>query len=297
MKSLSRPAFVAVLTACVVLALTPAFAHAGSEPADQARHVIDVRVPEDGLTQRLMLTDGSQVFGRVESIDADTVRFRSLAGVELVVRREDIADLRVVQGRIVNGEFQQTDTHNTRLLFAPTGRALKKGEGYFGVYEISLPFVQVGLTDRFSIGGGTPLFFGGGSEHPFWFTPKFQLLAGERAQAAVGVIHVSGLGGNGGIAYGVTTLGKPDQAVTVGLGYAYGGDERVPILMIGGEYRSSRRIKWVTENWFLREGHGFVSGGIRFLGERVSADLGMIVPLLDLEETFAFPIVSFAWHF
>ena len=67
--------------------------------------------------------------------------------------------------------------------------------------------------------------------------------------------------------------------------------------MIGGEYRASRRLKWVTENWLWRGGPGFVSGGIRFLGERVSADLGLIAPLVDAEGIFAFPLVSFAWHF
>ena len=155
--------------------------------------------------------------------------------------------------------------------------------------------MQVGVTDRFSVGGGTPLFFGGGSERPFWFTPKLQVLAKEKAQAAVGVIHIAGLGHSGGIAYGVTTLGPAEQAVTVGLGYAYSGSERAPIAMIGGEYRGGRRIKLVTENWFWRGGPGFVSGGIRFLGERVSADLGLIAPLVD--KAIAFPIVSFAWHF
>lgn len=75
------------------------------------------------------------------------------------VPRTDIADLRLVQGRVVSGEFQPLDPHDTRLFFAPTARSLKRGEGYVGVYEIFLPFVQVGVTDRFSIGGGTPSIF------------------------------------------------------------------------------------------------------------------------------------------
>ena len=301
MKPVSRwslPVFLAAL----ILVAGPTFA--GAEPiepndAEQAKHVVDVRVPDEGVMQRLTLTDGSQIFGRVESFDGDVLVFRSLSGVELKAARTEIADLRIVSGRVVAGEFQPTDSHNTRLLFAPTARSLKKGEGYFGVYEITLPFVQVGVTDRLSIGGGTPLFFGGGSEHPFWFTPKFQVLATDKAQAAVGIIHVTGFDHNAGIAYGVTTLGTPEQALTVGLGYAYsdGQRERAPIVMIGGEYRASRRIKLVSENWLWRGSTGFVSGGIRFLGERVSADLGFIVPLVDAEEAIAFPLVSFAWHF
>src|SRR5712692_9592438 len=51
------------------------------------------------------------------------------------------------KGRVVKGEFQPFDPHNTRLFFAPTARALRRGEGYAGVYEVVLPFVQVGITD------------------------------------------------------------------------------------------------------------------------------------------------------
>jgi hypothetical protein len=54
----------------------------------------------------------------------------------------------------------------------------------------------------------------------------------------------------------------------------------------------------MTENWLWPNSdvHGFVSGGIRFLGERLSADLAIIVPLTE-EDFFAFPLVSFAWRF
>lgn len=294
MNPYARSSIAWCLTA-LVLALVPAVVHAEAPDAAQAKRVVDIRVPDEGITQRLTLTDGSQIFGRVESIDGVALVFRSLAGVELTATRAEVADLRAVSGRVVAGEFQPADSHNTRLLFAPTGRALRKGEGYFGVYDVLLPFVQVGVTDRLSLGGGTPLSFGGGSEHPFWFTPKLQVLAKDKAQAAVGVIHITGVGHTAGIAYGVATLGPSEQALTVGLGYAYSGSERAPIAMIGGEYRASRRIKWITENWLWRGGPGFVSGGIRFLGERVTADLGLIVPLV--EETMAFPLVSFAWHF
>ena len=132
---------------------------------------------------------------------------------------------------------------------------------------------------------------------PVWFTPKLQVLASENVQAAAGIIHITGVEDlNAGIAYGVATLGPEDQAATIGLGYAYSGDDRSAIFMVGGEYRGSRRIKWITENWFWGgSGNGFVSGGVRFLGERLTADLSLVVPLF--EETIAFPVVSFSWSF
>jgi hypothetical protein len=279
-------------------ALVPARALAAvSDPAsaDQARQVIDLRVPPPDVVQRLTLSDGSQLFGRVDSIDDDSIVFTSIAGVVMHVPRARIVDLREMGGRIVDGAFLPADPHNSRLMFAPTARSLRRGEGYFGVYYM-LPFVQVGVTDRISIGGGTPLFFGDGA-HPVWFTPKVQIVDGTRMKAAVGVIHITGVDDfSAGIAYGVTTIGSNDAAATLGYGYAYTNHGGHGIVMIGGERRQSRRIKWITENWFWGgDGRGFVSGGIRFLGERLSADLSLVAPLVD--DPVAFPMVSFAWHF
>lgn len=284
--------FVAALALATVL---PAAASAASDGSEQARRVIDLSVPANDMVQRLTLSDGSQLFGHVQSIADDSIVFRSIAGVVMDVRRIDIADLRVVNGRVVAGEFQQIDPHNTRLMFAPTARSLRRGEGYFGLHQVFLPFVQVGLTDRVSIGGGTPLLFFGDGPHPFWFTPKVQLASSDKAAVAAGLIHITALERDAGIAYGVTTVGPADRAVSIGLGYAYSGNDRSPILMVGGEYRSSRRIKWITENWLWRGGDGFMSGGIRFIGERLSADVSLVAPLV--EDTFVMPVVSFAWHF
>ena len=129
MDSPTRALVTAVLMAAVMLATAPPPAHAEPDAIDQAKRVVDVRVTDEGVVQRLTLTDGSQIFGRVESIDAGMILFRSLAGVELTSTRSEIADLRVISGRVVAGEFQPTDSHLTRLLFAPTGRSLKNGEG------------------------------------------------------------------------------------------------------------------------------------------------------------------------
>lgn len=290
-----RTTFVLLSALWICLAHTQAGFAEPASAAVQAKRVVDVAVPAADDIQRLTLSDGSQVYGQVQSIEAESIVFRSVAGVVMTVPRGNIVDLRIASGRMVDGEFLPQDSHNTRLMFAPTARSLRQGEGYVGFYYI-LPFVQVGITDRLSVGGGTPLFFGTG-ERPVWFTPKLQLIARENAQVAAGVIHITGVDDlNAGIAYGVTTLGPEHKSATIGVGYAYSGDDRTAIFMIGGERRQSRRIKWITENWLWPgSGHGFVSGGVRFLGERLSADVSLVVPLV--EDTFAFPIVSFAWSF
>ena len=59
------------------------------------------------------------------------------------------------------------------------------------------------------------------------------------------------------------------------------------------ERRLSRRVKVITENYGFKAG-GLISVGVRFLGERLSADLGMFSPL-STEGFFAAPVVNFVW--
>jgi hypothetical protein len=257
-----------------------------------------IAVPPEGETQELVLRDGTHAFGRVERVDADRVTFRTASGAMIDVDPAQIVTLRIAGGRVVNGEFRPADPNPTRLFFGPTARSLRQGTAYVGVYEIFLPFVQVGLTDRISIGAGTPLIFGSGSAHPFWVTPKVQVLASRSTQASLGVLHFMNVGdGSLGIAYGVVTQGSTDSALTAGIGYAYerSYDEKqgAAVVMIGGEHRVTRGMKLVTEN-YLWNGGGFAMGGVRWMGEHLSADLGLVVPL-GADSVFVFPMVNFVW--
>ncbi len=189
------------------------------------------------------------------------------------------------------------DASGTRLLFGPTARALPRGQVYLGVYEVWMPFLQVGVTDRFSIGAGTPLVFGLGGHRPVWLTPKVQLVSGHRTQAAVGLLHVTAFGnGSAGIAYGVVTRGTAESAITIGAGCAYARGGGSPVVMVGGERRVGRRLALLTENYLWPGGSGVLSGGMRVLGESLTADLGLAIPM-GVEPLIAFPVVNFVWRF
>lgn len=249
-------------------------------------------------TYELKLRDGSRLYGTLESVDEQTISFRTMSGTLVTPTRADIVALEPVTGTIRDGEFLTDDPNRTRLFFGPTGRALPRGQVYFGTFEFMLPWVQVGVTDRFSIGGGTPLVFGfDESERPFWITPRIQLVDRGRFHAGAGAIHVVNLdGGSAGIVYGVTTTGTSSSSLTVGAGMAYADGDRAPVVMIGGDHRLRRNLKLMTENYVWKGGGGMVSGGVRFIGDRLSADLGLAVPL-NADELLAFPIVNFVYVF
>lgn len=295
----SRRALTAALSVLLVAVPLAATGQTAPAPAQQAQ-VRGLEVPPAGVTQELVLRDGTRAFGRIEQIDGGRVTFRTTAGILIEADVAQVETVRIVAGRASGGSFYAEDPNPTRLFFGPTGRSLRQGRGYVAVYEIMLPFVQVGLTDRISVGAGTPILFGGGSEHPFWITPKVQVVSRPTTQAAVGVMHFMNVGdGNLGIAYGAVTQGSTDTAVTLGAGYAYtrtsGEVEGAAVWMVGGEHRVSRRIKVITENYVF-SGGGLASFGVRFLGEHLAADLGLVVPL-GLGEAIAFPMVNFLWQF
>lgn len=282
----------------LVLACRPSVVAATDELSQAAAP--QVVITPAGVTDELVLRDGTRAYGRVERVDGDLVTFMTTAGAAIQVRAAEIVSVQPVNGTLVAGEFRRADPNPTRLFFGPTARSLKQGDGYAGVYEILLPFVQVGLTDRVSLGAGTPLIFGEGSAHPFWITPKVQVYAGESVQASVGVMHFLNVGdGNFGIAYVVGTRGTADSAVTGGVGYAYDRSydttNGAAVVMIGGEHRMTRGLKILTENYVFRGG-GILTGGVRWLGEHFSADLALVVPT-DGGSTVAFPLVNVVYSF
>lgn len=290
---------------------------AGQEPAAAQGAAIQVSVVE------LRLRDGSVIYGTIERETAEQVVIRTISGVVIEVDRGQVASIEPAQGIVIGGEFRPYDANATRLMFSPTGRSLRKGEGYVGVYEFILPFVQVGITDRFSLGVGTPLLFlGDDASRPVWVTPKYQFYRGSRVTAAAGVMHfhVFGEDARVGLAYGVATIGSDDNAWTAGAGWAYSRyyeneydpacwsvpyqpcdptrvarTEGSPVIMVGGERRLSRRVKFITENYAF-EGAGIASFGVRFIGERLSADLGAAIPL-GVDEIIVVPVVNFVWTF
>ena len=275
-----------------ILVLVPRTGQAQTTPATPT-----VPASQEVEVHELLLKDGSRLFGQIERENDQEVVFRTQSGATMTVSRTEIVSLKLVRGRLERGEFVRADMHRSRLFFAPTGRSLEKGQVSVGVFEFIAPFVQVGVTDDFSIGGGTPLLFGiEDFDRPFWITPKYRVLNTGKAQAAVGILHVfdTSEGDSAGIAYGVGTFGSSDNAVTVGAGVAYSGDSRGGIAMIGGERRVHRNMKLITENYIWEDGGGIISGGIRFMGERLSADLALAMPL---GEAFAFPVVNFVYVF
>jgi hypothetical protein len=275
-------------------------------PRPAAAQVDTVAIAADSL-YTIRLSDGSVLYGRVTEQSAEGLTLETQSGATVRLRRDQIVSMELVRGRVVNGEVWGEDPHATRLFFGPTARAVPKGEGYLGVYELFFPFVTYGVTDRFTISGGTPVV-PEAIGRVFYLAPKYEVLRTPTASAAVGVLALFATGqeefGSAGLLYGVGTFGGPDRALTVGAtvpfiaadGESEIGDQ--PVVMIGGESRLSRRMKFISENYFMPgESGALLSGGVRFFGERLSADFGIGAAFGDGDNACCLPLVNFVYSF
>ena len=191
---------------------------------------------------------------RSRTEDGTEILFRTTSGAALRTPKARIVSMRPVLGRMVRGEFRREDPNDTRLAFGPTARTVGRGQAYLGVYQGIVPFVQVGVTDRFSIGGGTPLVFAFDDwDRPYWVSPKLQVYSGEAASAAVGLLHAFAGGESVGVGYAVFTKERPGGAFTLGAGIAYSSNGVAgAVAMVGGEVPVRRNIKFITENYAWR---------------------------------------------
>lgn len=295
MTSLLRPLLLPLLLLAAALTV-PAGAAAQVENAAVADSLYEVR-----------LSDGSVLYGRVTAETPDELTLVTQSGATVRLRRDQVVAITPLRGRVVNGEVWGDDPHATRLFFGPTARAVPRGEGYLGVYELFFPFVTYGVTDRFTISGGTPVIPEAIGE-VFYLAPKYEVLRTPTVSAAVGVLALFATGqeefGSAGLLYGVGTFGGSDRALTVGAtvpfiaaeGESDVGDQ--PAFMVGGEARISRRTKFITENYFVAgESGALVSAGVRFFGERLSADFGVGMGFADGDNACCLPLVNFVYSF
>jgi hypothetical protein len=254
------------------------------------------------------LRDGSRLVGRIVSENDTSLTVATSDGLEVVVPRASVVSM---TGVGEDGRSISADPNYSRLLFAPTGRPLKRGDGYFSDYELVFPGVAFGLTDNISLAGGVSVIPGVGlGEQLFYISPKVGFNLGDHASVAVGALLAGAGGGENDsesayIGFAVGTFGSPKRSLTIGLGL---GDttgevsDAVPIVMAGGTATLSRHVALVTESWLFlgddfRLSEQPFGVGVRLFGDRLSADVGMILVGELLDEGFPLPWLSVTYHF
>ncbi|MDZ7262536.1 MAG: hypothetical protein ONB05_10580 [candidate division KSB1 bacterium] len=265
----------------------------------------------------ITLKDGSEVVGQIIEADTQKIRFQTLTGVVMEIPRDTIQKIEYLQGTVKVGRYQHPDPGHTRLFLAPTGRTLRRGEGYFADYWIFFPTFAYGVTDWLTLSGGLSLLPDIGLESQIlYFGSKVRFLHRNNFDLAGGFFCISLPWGENlfwdeddertavGATYTVGSFGNVNTSLTFGLGwpFAEGTFADNPVFLIGGETRWSNNIKLLSENWiFPNVENGLsLSFGIRFFGRHLAADLGIITSPETLSEAEGLPFtpwVDFAYSF
>ena len=256
------------------------------------------------------LTDGSSFNGQIIEESDQIILFRTVSGMEMKVQKNMVKSIRPLQGKLVEGKYYRLDPNYSRLLFAPTGRPLKKGHGYFSDYYVFFPGISYGITNHITLMGGFTIIPGVSLKDQLkYFAPKIGVDINEKLAFSAGALYgtVENLGA--GIGFAVLTVGERDKSFTVGMGLGYTKDEeehfefaKHPILMLGGNMRLSNSVALLTENWFVlgetfRISYQPFTIAVRFFGDNLSADVGFIIIGEVIKEGFPIPWLSFVYNF
>lgn len=289
-----------------------------------------LQIPPEGTTQKITLEDGSTLVGKITEIRADQIKFQTdLGEITIAVSKikeiteikepKKIEETKQIEGTteikqskevkegpaasVTAGKDWFPNPNRTRLLVSQNARSLKAGDGYFFDLWLFFPGLAYGITDNISISGGASII-PGADDQLFYFTPKIGFPAADKLDLALNVTIFRLWDETLYLGQGNMTYGTDDQSVTLGLGLVWTDEEMMdkPAITGGGEYRLDRRMALVGEGWFIPgeddDGQLFF-GGVRFLGQEMTVDLGVASSLESDSDGNAewIPYVDFVWNF
>lgn len=237
----------------------------------------------DTVMVAVLTRDGSRYVGRVRSTDAEGLVLDTEAG-SLTLRWDRVRGAEVPAGSDA-GWFPHPNP--SRMLFAPTGRTLSRGDKVIAVHELLFPSLTLGITDRVELGGGVSLFPGlSAREQLFYVMPRVAVVRRPTVNVAAGalVMHVSHYDDfvddpqtdvpTLGMLYGSGTIGGPDANLSAGLGWGFVGSElaSTPVVTMSGEWRVASRMSFIGEAWNIPSETTLFGVGLRFLSRNVSFD-------------------------
>ncbi len=266
-------------------------------------------VPPDSLV-RVVLTDGSILEGTVIQENSSSLTIRTRSDLEIKIQRSNVQSMTRIRRASGTGLYQRFDPNYSRLLFSPTGRPLKKGDGYFSDYYIFFPGVAYGLTDNLSVMGGFSIIPGLGlGNQLFYIAPRLGASFSENLSLSGGTLFLSlPEVGSAGLAFAVGTYGPPARSLSAGIAFGYSiGEEDAaisgnPIFMLGGNIRLSGNLALISENWIITGEEATLSSqpfsiALRFFGDRLAADVGFLIIGEIVKQGFPIPWLSAVYNF
>lgn len=275
-----------------------------------------------GMFVEVETKDGMNLIGNVKEISSEKLVLEYETYGEMTIKTIRIKSIEQIETKTIKTDGYWHENKNySRNFYGPTALGMEKGKGYYQNILVVWNHFAYAFTDYFTLGidfeivsilarlSGEQLF----EDNPMpltALTPKFSYGVAENVHLGLGAIFLFVPGTDyyfdGGITYLVGTYGDKDRNATLGFGIPFiEGDyeAKSPIMTLSGQYRVSRKISLVSENWFIfPEGDDSVYfigvQGMRYLARKLTWDFGLGIFAGGGEFTFIpVPYVSIVFPF
>jgi len=210
-------------------------------------------------------------------------------------------------GLVKEGKLYRTDPNKSMYIFSPSAFPIGKGNKYFRDFWILFPSMNFGLSDVFSLQVGGIWVPGIEVDKiPLIGSIKASIYQQGKLSLASGVMYTKIPNAGAGFVFATGTYGDNFNHTSLSLGWGYSKFDNEwnimdrPIAVVAGNYRLSQSFALVTENWIFPElafNEIPFSLSLRFLGKKLSVDIGAIIILDVLSEGMPIPIINFTYHF
>jgi hypothetical protein len=145
---------------------------------------------------------------------------------------------------------QTSNGHASRYVFSPSGFGIEKDSAYLNVVGPLIDF-QYGITDKVSVGIGTPFFLG------VYGTASYHTQIADKLFVKTGALIGVPTYGQGlfALPFAVGTYGTPDNQFSLGVGYSSFNSDDFDLngtaINIGGYHQLGSRAGFVYEVWYL----------------------------------------------
>lgn len=264
--------------------------------------------------------DGSIINGIIKTFTNNTVSLYSENVGQIELQTTNIIQI-IKKEEVKTSTVSRENPHYSRYFYAPSAMPADKGEGYFQDIYLLFLSANYSVTSHTTIGAGFSIIPGISlGDQAFFVNAKVAYKQTERFYLGGGGLYFSlgEIGGDIGIGYLVGTYGTKNHNATLGIGYGFSGDKlmETPVFTLCGMTRLSKRISFMTENWFgtvnyneciqpdcmeyrkVREFHCLISYGLRFFSENISVDIAfMNVPTSEEMYFPGIPYIDFVVRF
>lgn len=246
--------------------------------------------PRDSVSLfHVELSNGTFYIGRLTSPASDTLKLQTDRSGLVMINRRDVRRIRIITPAEAERLLQYVEPSIVHRYFVqPSAFPLEKGQIAFHNNYLLVNKVNIGITDRLSMGAGVVV------PGIVWVTSNYSFSISDRVRIAACMLYgtvYNEEGEYGGVFYGVTTIGTKDRNASLGLGYGFSNEiiKQLPVTTGSFMMRVNDRVRLMGEGYFISaysERLGVIIAGIRKTGKSSSIDLGILTPFFEGQDVF-----------